>query len=245
MLKERGKMNRGILKVLLILFFASLTIDVIAISPQQKKFGECLVETGTSTENILPLLANIAGQYGKYLEHIYGQDRLDYIIIQLKSNGRIPNVEKAEEMVRNTWSNILGLYPQSQGRIELNSSQSDLWDLVCLEFKQKAITKNEIIPNREVIKKRFDEKNKAPLAKFGLSENERKRYYNEYWVLKDKAQKEADKHYPGDMLKSVEVEVFLTDKYRKELLKKYKITEEQGKEIFQEGFQGNWYSANE
>lgn len=235
------KVNMVIIKIISFIFFVFLTGNAIAMPPQQKTFGECLVEAGTSTEDILPLLANIAGQHNNYLEHIYGQYRLDYIIIQLKSNGKIPGVEKAEEIVKNTFRNILGLYPQSQGRIELNSSQSDLWDLVWLEFKYGVVTKNETMPNREVIKKRFDDKNNGPVTKFGLLEDERKRYYNEYWAVKDKARKEADKRYPGDMSKSVEEEILLISKYRKELLNKYKITEEQGKEIFQEGFQGNWY----
>jgi len=110
---------RSIKIIFLLFIFLVIGVDVFAIPPQKKIFEGLLVESGTSTQDIMPLLANIAGRqqgYFKrngYFKRIYGQYRGDYILIIVDSNGKIDTAEELEEIAKQIVSNVMGAYPLS------------------------------------------------------------------------------------------------------------------------------------
>jgi len=228
--------------VIVLLITGFLVSNAFAISPQQKKVGDTVIEVGEGTDNILPLLENIANTYGKYLKQIYGQNRWGNIIIILQANEGILSPKEAEKLTIDICNYVIRLYPHSGGRIEMNpNKKAKLWDLVWLEFERGTITKKDIFPKELILEKRVEALNEPSLNKFGLSEKQRREYYIKYWDVKDRARREAEKRYPNDIAKSYEFESNLTDEYRKKLLQEYNLTNEQAKEIFQEGFINNWY----
>ncbi|MFC1621418.1 hypothetical protein ACFL2G_03840 [Candidatus Omnitrophota bacterium] len=140
--------------ILLVIFSFCISSFAFAVSPQKKVFGNTIVETGTSTENIMPLLANIAGRQGAYFERIYGQHRAGYILILLNSNGKIDSVEKLYKITDMVFNNVTGFYSSSEGKIEFVPSQQDFWDSVVLEFKDGKFTNKKIMPSREMMEDR-------------------------------------------------------------------------------------------
>ena len=107
---------------------------------------------------------------------------------------------------------------------------------------------------KENLEKYLQKRNKSE-DKFGLTEDKRRQIYKEIVNSEDRAQAEADRQYPisgrstwnlsqsellNRMDKNTELMRRLEEKYKFDLMKKYRITREQLKEIIYEGLSENW-----
>ncbi|MCK5580898.1 MAG: hypothetical protein KAJ18_06455 [Candidatus Omnitrophica bacterium] len=141
-------------------FFLSLIIlfcqspNAYSFPPQQRKYDNTLLETGTSTKDILPLLEKIASVYGAYCERIYGQYRRGYVLVFLNSNGKVLSVKELEDLGSSVTRMIMNNFPESEGRVEFKPSASDSWDSFKIVFNKGNITSKELSPNPEVIQTR-------------------------------------------------------------------------------------------
>lgn len=141
LINEEGCLRSKIVFFIITYFFIA-SINVYATPPQERMFGNTLVKSGTSTKNIMPLLANIAGRQGKYLKSIYGQYRYGHIIVNLESNRRTYNVKEMEKVIKKVLDNIMTSYPSSEGEVSLDASDSDYFRF---QFKNGRITKDSSI----------------------------------------------------------------------------------------------------
>ena len=132
--------------ILLIIFCLSIISNVFAVPPQTRTFGNTLVKTGTSTKNIMPLLTNIAEKWGQYLESIYGQYRVGYIIITMVPNKMNYDIEEMKNMVKDILNNVMSYYPGSEGRITLDVAE---WDSIAFEFAEGQIYDKSIHIKRQ------------------------------------------------------------------------------------------------
>jgi hypothetical protein len=242
-----------------LLFFLSLSfvINGYAVPTQKKMFGDTTVVAGTSTKNIMPLLANIAGRQGKYFREIYGQYRSGFVIVNLQSNGKMDDFEQMEKIGKQIIDNVKSFYRSAEGVVRLFPAKSDIWQSIYFEFKNGTITNQKVVPSKEEINRLIALRKQPPKEKFGLSEQERRDYWNERDAAEDRALKESQRKYPSyptpDILTSewadkqgkqlerqVDYELLLLDKYKEELLKKFNITKEQAGEIIEEGYEKGW-----
>lgn len=74
----------------------------------------------------------------------------------------------------------------------------------------------------------------------GLSPDEAREAYKAICAAQDKAMREADAKYPGDIAKLAEYEEFLSAQYEAQVRQDYGITEEQQTEIIAVGVEQNW-----
>lgn len=117
--------------ILLIFFIAGIVSYSFAFSPQEKIFEGTVVKMGTSTENIMPLLANIAGNWKGYLKSISGQYRGNYMLIEMVTNKTTYDIEEIRKKAKDTLKNsVMVFYPKSEGMISVEVSDS-----VCIAFE--------------------------------------------------------------------------------------------------------------
>ncbi|MFH1746193.1 MAG: hypothetical protein ABIG44_04030, partial [Planctomycetota bacterium] len=91
------------------------------------------------------------------------------------------------------------------------------------------------------LKAQFEESS----TRFGLTEEQRKKIYWELFEIEDKARREAERKVPNpktleDFKRRANEFNKLHTRYLMQLLRKYKITDEQRVRIFVEGTQKNW-----
>jgi len=147
-------------KLLLFIFITIFYFNVFAVSPQKRYFDDLLVESGTSTKDIMPLLTKIAEQQQIYFKHkgyfrrIYGQYRGNRILIKIYSNGKVNSAEELEVVVDQILHNIITRYPSSEGRLEVIPFSSDPWDLMVVEFKNGKVVSKKMLPSKEEINER-------------------------------------------------------------------------------------------
>ena len=180
----------------LIIFVSVLFFSVNCFAsgyPQQEKIiGSTTIEAGSSTENVMPLLLEIAHKKGEYFKKIYGHFRTGYIVIAVNSMGNINNVEEIGEDVVTIITNY---YPSSEGQITLLAGNSDLWDFMTLNFKNKMITERNIVPEKEEIKKRNAARNEDVDIKFGLTVVQREQFCHEQEEIYENAEDLAEAKY--------------------------------------------------
>ncbi len=95
-------------------------------------------------------------------------------------------------------------------------------------------------PQVDISDLRLDAQFQKETRKFGLSEDQRKKIFYEAVGLEDKASMEAGKKYPNDLKRQSEECNRLREMYRKQLLRKFKITKEVEFQIGLEGIAKNW-----
>jgi len=229
--------------ILLVIFYITLTSTVFAVQEQKKMYGDTLVEMGTSTEDIVPLLAHSAGLFGKYFEHIYGQYRNGYVLIYMNRNLTEESFNEMEGIAEEMVKSVNAFFPSAKGEIELIASKSDLWDSIRLEFNKGKIINKNIFPSIEAIEKRKVLKNEKPTIKYGLTEEQRKQFAYEHDKLDTWSQNEAAQKYPNQWdVNRYRYEDSIFYPKESELIKKYGLTKEQAKEIiFKEAIQKKWY----
>jgi len=76
--------------------------------------------------------------------------------------------------------------------------------------------------------------------RFGLSEAQRKKVFEELVPAEDRANKEAERRFPTDFKKQATYSQELEAKYTAEVAEKYKLTEEQLSKISVEAFEKGW-----
>jgi hypothetical protein len=80
-----------------------------------------------------------------------------------------------------------------------------------------------------------------PEDRFGLSEQKRKRVFREIAAAEDRATREAMAQVPdSQVMKQIDLEVKLQEKYRAEIARKYNLTEDQLLKISVEGVTKGW-----
>ena len=81
----------------------------------------------------------------------------------------------------------------------------------------------------------------VPENRFGLSEAVRRQVYREIAVAEDRGTREAMARVPDSRIKEqAKLEDTLQEKYKTEVLKKYKLTQDQASKIALEGAQKGW-----
>ncbi|NZA28657.1 hypothetical protein H0E84_19975 [Luteimonas sp. SJ-92] len=81
----------------------------------------------------------------------------------------------------------------------------------------------------------------VPEERFGLSEEERKKVFRESAAAEDRATREAMARVPGSqIMKQIDMERELEEKYKNELVRKYDLTNEQLQEIVVEAAMKGW-----
>ena len=81
----------------------------------------------------------------------------------------------------------------------------------------------------------------TPENRFGLSETLRKQVYREIAAAEDRGTREAMARVPDSRIKEqAKLEDALQEKYKAELLRKYKLTQDQAGKIVLEGAQKGW-----
>ena len=79
-----------------------------------------------------------------------------------------------------------------------------------------------------------------PEERFGLSEEKRKEIWKELILIEDRAMKEAEKQYPKEWEKEIEMQRRLIDENENKLAEKYELTPEQLEKISSEGLEKDW-----
>jgi hypothetical protein len=79
-----------------------------------------------------------------------------------------------------------------------------------------------------------------PETKYGLSEEQRKDIFRRSVLIEDRAFADAEKRYPSDLTKQMELANELMDRYEQEFAKECGLTVEQLTEIAVEGLEKNW-----
>ncbi|MBX3493405.1 MAG: hypothetical protein KF899_10605 [Parvibaculum sp.] len=81
----------------------------------------------------------------------------------------------------------------------------------------------------------------APEDRFGLSEDQRKRVFRETVASENRATKEAMARVPNsELMKQIQLEGELMEKYKGEVARKYGLSEEQMLQISVEGIKSGW-----
>jgi hypothetical protein len=76
--------------------------------------------------------------------------------------------------------------------------------------------------------------------RFGLSEVQRKKVFEELVLAEDRANKESERRFPTDFKKQAAYSQELNTKYTAKIAEKYKLTEEQLLKISVEAFEKGW-----
>ena len=79
-----------------------------------------------------------------------------------------------------------------------------------------------------------------PEERFGLSEEKRKEIWKELILIEDRAMKEAEKQYPKQWEKEIEMQGRLIDENKNKLAEKYELAPEQLEKISTEGLEKDW-----
>jgi len=79
-----------------------------------------------------------------------------------------------------------------------------------------------------------------PEERFGLSEEKRKEIWKELILIEDRAMKEAEKQYPKQWEKEIEMQRRLIDENKNKLAEKYELAPEQLEKISTEGLEKDW-----
>lgn len=235
-----AKANKMRSSALLIFFMLIFWFDVFAVSPQKKMSDGLLIETGTSTEDIMPLLTHQAGRFGGYFEKIYGQHRMDYIIIIMNSNGKDTTVDKIEKIADLIVKDAMVYCSSCEGKITLVGYHSDVWNSIDIKFEKGKVAGKEVKPTKEAMQKTLELRKTVPVTKFGLTEEQRKQFYYALIENEERASREANIKYPSDLIKSDEYYFFLLTKYDKKLCENYKITEKEATAIDIEANSKRW-----
>jgi len=151
-------------KLLFFIFIMSFYLNVFAVPPEKRYFDGLLVESGTSTEDIMPLLEKLAKKFGKYFHRIYGQYRFGYVIVSCFSNGSIENEKDLLKISNNISNFISNYYPNSEGRVEFYPFGSDFWDYLEIRFNLGKITERKIEPSIEEMRKIISERECKPIT---------------------------------------------------------------------------------
>lgn len=154
----------------LVLFFGCIIAasPCFAFPPQEKVYDGLLVKAGTSTLNIMPLLANIAGRQQVhfkrkgYFTELYGQHRGNYILIEIRSAGKIKDLHELKSISKQITHNVTTAYPSSKGRIEFKRASSDFWDTMIISFDNGKIIDQKIKPNAQIMQERIKISNLTP-----------------------------------------------------------------------------------
>lgn len=80
-----------------------------------------------------------------------------------------------------------------------------------------------------------------PEDRFGLLEQERKKVFRKVWAAEDRARREAMARVPdSQVMKQIDLESKLQEKYRAEIARKYNLTDDQLLKISVEGVMKGW-----
>ncbi len=136
--------------------------QALPFQPQKMTFGSIQIETGSSTEDILPLLTKISEEQGTYCKRIYGQHRTGYALVFYNSNGKVPGVNKLEQLGQKIVRMMIDAFPEGEGRIEIVPEETDFWDSFQINFDKGNIISTKLSPDMESIQLRLDLKKYTP-----------------------------------------------------------------------------------
>ena len=83
-------------------------------------------------------------------------------------------------------------------------------------------------------------KESTKIEKDGLSYKKRKKIYREIGAAEKNASRISEQKYPDDIMKQIDYDDALLNKYKKEICNKYNITDTQYLKIMVEGVKDNW-----
>lgn len=114
-----------------------------------------LLESGTSTRDIMPLLEKMAKFYGKYTERIYGQYRTGHILIFFNSKGGFRNVKELDDLGNHLAAMVIKEFPRDEGRVDIVPASSDFWDKYEVYFSRGKVTETNLSPGEKFIDARI------------------------------------------------------------------------------------------
>lgn len=128
------------------------------------------------------------------------------------------------------------IYIYVYGSEEQARAGQGLWiGMLAKSFSDKDVP--QVLVNEE----RLAALSSAPEQRFGLSEAERKEVFREVAAAEDRATREAMALVPdSDIMKQIELERKLTQKYKAEVARKYGLTEDHLLKISVEGVKKGW-----
>ena len=141
------------LKFILIFFILLEAHTICGADEEAQRIeqGTLIIETGRSTESILPLLKHTASFAGKYFSYMYGQCRNQYIIIRFNRNVRNISLVEIDRLVIGLARNINTFHPSSKGELEILASDIDSWNSLQVEFENGIITNKKFNPSHDIL----------------------------------------------------------------------------------------------
>ncbi|MDP2653684.1 MAG: hypothetical protein Q8Q08_06595 [Candidatus Omnitrophota bacterium] len=242
----KHSLRRGVVLIILQILAYGITISfpiITSASVPNEKFqrGTTTIETANCDQSITTVLNAIAAKEGIYFERIFGQYRMGQLLIFMNRNSKELSFSEAENIPKEILGVIKETYPLVSGEVEL-IGKNDAWDFIKINFSNGRMVKQNIAPDRNIIDERVRARSLPPEEKFGLSEDQRKMFVTERSKLSAWADNEAIKKYPNpwdDNQREYGDQLFYL-KYS-ELLKKYRLTEDQARDILlNEATQKGW-----
>jgi len=145
----------GRLSLLIYFFCLAVSTVAFAVPPLKEMCGGLLVESGSSTQNIMPLLTKIARSREAHFKRIYGHHRGDYILVNMYSAGKIESVAELDAIADQVVHSVMAACPLSEGRLEIIRSPLDFWDLMIISFKNGKVISRELSPAVEAMQERI------------------------------------------------------------------------------------------
>lgn len=164
-------MRTGLGSLIALIFVFTIFSTAHSLYPQKEQYGVILLETGSGTKDIMPLLRNIASTYDGFFNQIYGQYRRGYVLLICDSKGNLRSVQELDNLGKNVVRMIRATYPESEGRVQFKHASTDFWDSFQVEFNKIGLINTELSPNAERIQTRLLLQSYRPFQKMNESAN--------------------------------------------------------------------------
>lgn len=115
-------------------------------------------------------------------------------------------------------------------------AESGMAQWIAMLQKADAETK----PTTNINERQLAQLGAEPEERFGLSEEKRKEIWKELILIEDRAMKEAEKQYPEEWEKEIEMQRRLIGENENKLAQKYELTSDQLGKISTEGLEKDW-----
>ena len=130
-------------------------------SKRVENIDNVVLEVGSSTTNILPLLRKYILANKNFVTKVYGQERRGYILISItidsfskENNDSVYSFEHIVTSGKKLIEQISAQYPCREGKMSFVSNNSRIWDSIEWEFKEGKILSQQIEPNINIIRER-------------------------------------------------------------------------------------------
>ena len=214
--------------------------NLFAVEPQKKHLGNVLLESGASSENIMPLLTKIAGRQRAYFKRVYAEYNRGYLSVKIDSAGKIDNPSQLEAVGDRVIDDIIRAYPLAEGKLEMIAAPAEPWNTLVIMFEKGKITRKNISPNDNEIERIKSFLDESSGTKFGLSEERRKKFFTDRNEMIKRISREGYLKFPNHPDKRTDYEDQLYDQYSEQLRQKYGITKEEDLKIREEGNYKGW-----